>query len=121
MKSSRPSFAVISLSLLFTFAISIATATAGSLGNGAAQRQRLVVESVNTTGGTVVFKSMVDQSTHTYKIDAATKISLTQKKATIDQIKPGQKVVNYTVRGGKAVDGSPLDMLMLWPAAPATP
>ncbi len=117
MKLSRLLFAIITLALLFTFAVS--TATAGSMGNGAAQRMKLVIDSVDAASGTVVFKSGVDQSTHTYKIDATTKLSLTGKKATIDEIQPGEKVENYRVRGGQTADGSALDMLMLWQAAPA--
>ena len=119
MKSSRLLFAITTLALLFTFAVS--TAIAGSMGNGAAQRQKLVIDSVDASSGTVVFKSMVDQSIHTYKIDATTKLSLTGKKATVDQIKPGEKVANYTVRGGQSADGSTLDVLMLWQAPPAKP
>jgi hypothetical protein len=107
MKLSRLLFAVTALAFLFILAVS--TATAGSMGNGAAQRQRLVIESIDATAGTVEFKSMVDNSIHTYKIDAT----------TIDQIKVGQKVFNYTVKGGQTpVEGQTLSFIGVSPAVP---
>lgn len=91
--------AVTTLALLFTLAVS--TATAGSMGNGAAQRQKLVIESIDATTGTVEFKSGVDNTIHTYKIDATTRIIVGTTKGTIDQIKVGQKVENYAVTSGQ--------------------
>jgi len=114
MKSFRLLFAVTTLGFLFTLTVS--TATAGTMGNGAAQRQRLVVELVDATAGTIEFKSMVDNSIHAYKIDAATKISIGRTKGTIDQIKVGQKVVNYSVRGGQPPQT--LDIIMVYEAVP---
>ena len=89
------------------------------MGNGAAQRQRLVIESIDVTTGTVEFKSMVDNTIHTYKIDATTRVSIVNKKGTIDQIKAGMKVFNYTVRGGQTpVEGQTLAFIGVSPAAP---
>ncbi len=109
--------AITALAFLFTFAVS--PATAGSMGNGAAQRQKLVVDSVDVASGTVVLKSMVDQTVHTYKIDATTRVNLVNSKGTIDQIQPGMKVFNYTVKGGHAPgDGQTLSFIGVSPAAP---
>jgi hypothetical protein len=120
MKSSRLLLAVTTLFFLFTLAVS--TATAGTMGNGAAQRQRLVIESIDVTAGTVEFKSMVDNTIHTYKIDATTRISIVNNKGTIDQIKVGMKVFNYTVRGGQTpAEGQTLAFIGVSPAAPVPP
>jgi hypothetical protein len=116
MKPSRLLLAVTTLALLYTVAVS--TATAGSMGNGAAQRQKLVVESVDVAAGTIQLKSMVDQTIHTYKIDATTRIAVGHAKGTIDQIKAGQKVENYRVGGGQPPQH--LDMIFLSQAV-ATP
>ena len=117
MKSSRLLLAVTALAFLFILAVS--TATAGSMGNGAAQRQKLVIESIDATAGTIQFKSMVDNTVHTYKIDATTRISIVNKKGTIDQIKIGMKVFNYTVKGGQTpVEGQTLTFIGVSPAAP---
>jgi len=91
----------------------------GSMGNGAAQRQKLVIESIDVTTGTVEFKSGVDNTIHTYKIDATTRITIygAAIKGTIDQIKVGQKVQNYKVGGGQPPQI--LEMLMVSQAAPA--
>jgi hypothetical protein len=108
------------VSVAFLFAVGVSTATAGSMGNGAAQRMKLVVNAVDVAGGTVEFKSMVDQTTHTYKVDATTKIRIfgnpPGSKPTIDQVEVGQKVENYAVGGGPAPQH--LTMLMLAKAAP---
>jgi len=118
MKSSRLLLAVTTLAFLFTLAVSIATA--GSMGNGAAQRQKLVIESIDVTTGTVEFKSGVDNTIHTYKIDATTRVSIVNNKGTIDQIKVGMKVFNYTVRGGQTPgEGQTLAFIGVSPAAPA--
>jgi len=118
MKSSRLLLAIATLAFLFTLAVS--TATAGSMGNGAAQRQKLVVESVDVTAGTVELKSGVDNSIHTYKIDATTRVTIVNRKGTIDQIKVGMKVFNYTVKGGQTpVEGQTLTFIGVSPAAPA--
>jgi hypothetical protein len=51
---------------------------------------------------------MVDQTTHTYKIDSTTKIrifgtsNMAGVKPTIDQIKVGEKVENYALGGEPA-------------------
>jgi hypothetical protein len=60
---------------------------------------------------------MVDQTTHTYKIDATTHIVVGNAKGTIDQIKVGQKVENYRVGGGQPPQI--LSMIMVSQAAPA--
>jgi len=121
MKSSRLLSAFATLAFLFTLAVS--TASAGSMGNGAAQRQKLVIDSVDATTGTIEFKSMVDNSVHTYKIDATSRITVVNKKGTIDQLKVGQKVANYAAKEGQP----PQTLTMLWvspavqaPANPAT-
>ena len=98
MKSFQLLFAVTTLA--FLFALPVSTATAGSMGNGAAQRMKLVIESIDVATGTVEFKSMVDNSTHTYKIDATTQIRVGTTKGTIDQIQAGQKVANYVLKPG---------------------
>jgi Cu/Ag efflux protein CusF len=125
MKSPRLLLAVTILVFLFTLAVP--TATAGTMGNGAAQRQKLVIESIDVTTGTVEFKSGVDNSIHTYKIDATTRVSVVNNKGTIDQIKVGMKVFSYTVKGGQTpVEGqtlafigvSPANPLVVTPAAP---
>jgi hypothetical protein len=117
MKTFRLLLAVTTLAFFFTLAVS--TATAGSMGNGAAQRQKLVIESIDVTTGTVEFKSMVDQTTHTYKIDADTHISVGNKKGTMDQIKVGMKVFNYVPRGGQTPgEGQTLAFIGVSPAAP---
>jgi hypothetical protein len=120
MKSFRLLLAFVAAA--FLFALGVSTATAGSMGNGAAQRMKLVINAVDGAAGTVEFKSLVDQTTHTYKIDATTKIrifgSAAGSKPTIDQIQVGQKVENYAVGGGPAPQL--LTMLMLAKAAPAS-
>jgi multidrug efflux pump subunit AcrA (membrane-fusion protein) len=117
MKSSRLLLAVTTLAFLLTLAVS--TATAGSMGNGAAQRQKLVIESIDVTTGTVEFKSGVDNTIHTYKIDATTRVRIVNNKGTIDQIKVGQQVFNYTVKGGQTpVEGQTLAFIGVSPAAP---
>lgn len=117
MKSFRLLLAIITSAFLFTLTLS--TATAGSMGNGAAQRQKLVVDSVDATTGTIVLKSMVDQTVHTYKIDATTRVSLVNSKGTFDQIQAGMKVFNYTVKGGQTpADGQTLSFIGVSPAAP---
>src|SRR5476651_88574 len=119
MKSSRLLLAVAALAFTFLFTLAVSTATAGTMGNGAAQRQRLVIESIDLTTGTVEFKSMVDNTIHTYKIDATTQVSVVNHKGTIDQIKVGMKVFNYTVKGGqKPVEGQTLAFIGVSPAAP---
>ena len=118
MKSSRLLLAVVTLVFLFTLAVSIVIA--GSMGNGAAQRQKLVIESIDVTTGAVEFKSMVDNTIHTYKIDETTRINVVNKKGTIDQIQAGMKVFNYTVKGGQPpVEGQTLAFIGVSPAAPA--
>ena len=117
MKPSRPLLGVATLALIFLFSLAIPTAIAGSMANGAAQRQKLVIDSIDGSSGTVVFKSMVDLTTHTYKIDATTRISVTGKKGTIDEIKPGMKVVNFTAPG----EGQTLEMIMVYQAPAASP
>jgi len=117
MKSTRLFLAIAISAVLFAFASS--SATAGSMGNGAAQRQKLVIESIDTTTGTVVLKSMVDQSVHTYKIDATTGIKIVNSKGTIDQVKVGMKVFNYAGKGGQPpVEGQTLSFIGVSPAAP---
>jgi hypothetical protein len=101
MKSSRPLFAVTTLALAFLFTLAVSTAIAGTMGNGAAQRQRLVIESIDAATGTVEFKSMVDNTIHTYTLDATTRVTIGNAKGTIDQIKVGQKVENYALRSGQ--------------------
>jgi len=119
MKSSRLLFAVMTLASLFTW--TVATATAGSMGNGAAQRMKLVIESIDGASGAVRFKSQVDNSEHTYKIVAATKIKVGNLSGTIDQIQPGMKVDAYAVKHGQAPgDGQTLTFIFVTPAAPAT-
>ena len=117
MKSPRLLLAVAFLAVTFLFTLAVSTVTAGSMGNGAAQRQKLVIESFDVTTGTVEFKSRVDNSVHTYKIDATTRITVGTTKGTIDQIKVGQKVENY-----KAGSGQPpqtLEMIMVSQAVAA--
>lgn len=114
-----PAVAFLTLVSLFTLAVS--SATAGSTGNGWAQRLKLVVDSVDVTVGTVVLKSMVDQSSETFKVDAKTRISVGPKKGTIDQIKPGMQVVNCSpVFSPKAAGNQTLTMLVVWPTPAAT-
>jgi hypothetical protein len=103
--------------LVFFAALAVLPVKAGGMGNGAAQRMKLVVDSVDVAGGTVVIKSGVDGSVHTYKIEATTKLTVGHVKGSIDQIKAGMKVANL-----HAVAGQPpqtLDLLMVYQAAPA--
>jgi hypothetical protein len=117
MKSLLSETALV-LGLLFILPVS--TATAGSMGNGAAQRMKLVVASVDATAGTIELKSGVDQTVHDYKIGATTRISIAAHKGTIDQIKVGMKVVNFGVASVQTPGVTPsLTMIMLYPAAPA--
>jgi hypothetical protein len=101
MKSSRLFFAIITMAVAFFFTLAASIATAGSMGNGAAQRQKLVIESIDATTGTVEFKSMVDNTIHNYLIDATTRIFIGTTKGTIDQIKVRQKVENFAVKEGQ--------------------
>jgi len=115
MNTSRLLLAV--TTLIFFAALAISPLNAGSMGNGAAQREKLVVDSVDVTGGIIVLKSMVDNSIQTYKIDATTHIILGHTKGSIDQITVGLKVANL-----RAVAGAPpqtLQTLLLYPATPA--
>ena len=97
------------------------------MGNGAAQRQKLVIESVDVTTGAVEFKSMVDNSIHAYKIDATTRIVIGTRNiagvhTTIDQIEVGQKVENYAVNPGQPPQTlRTIFLSQAAPAAPATP
>ncbi len=101
MNASRLPFNVITLAFALLFTITVSTATAGGMGNGAAQRQKLVIESIDATTGIVEFKSMVDNTLQTYRIDATTRILIGTTKGTIDQIKVGQKVANYAAKSGQ--------------------
>jgi hypothetical protein len=119
MKSSRLLFAVTTLALTFSFTLLVSTATAGTAGNGWAQRNKLVIESVDMTTGTVEIKSMVDNTIHTYKIDATTRIIVGNTKGTIDQIKTGMKVSRCNVSGGQMPEeGQALAFIGVYPAAP---
>ena len=113
MNSSRLFLVIATLAFLATLVGS--PLNAGGMGNGAAQRQKLVVDSVDVTSGTIVLKSMVDNSIHTYKIDATTRIAVGNTKGSIDQIKAGQKVANLRAGGGQPPQT--LNMLMLYQAA----
>jgi hypothetical protein len=116
MNSSRLFFAVTALAFLIT--LSFCPVKAGSLGNGAAQRQKLMVDSVDAAGGTVVIKSGVDNSVHTYKIAATTKLMVGHVKGSIDQVKSGMKVANLRAVAG--AEPQTLDLLWVYQAAPAT-
>lgn len=107
------------LAFLVTFAVS--PVNAGSLGNGATQRLKLVVDSVDRASGTIVLKSMVDNSIRTYKINASTRVTVGRVKGGLDQIEVGQKVAN--LHAGGAQPPLTLDLLMLSPAVaePASP
>jgi hypothetical protein len=115
MNSSRLLLAITTLAFFLTLAFS--PVHAGSMGNGFAQRMKLVVDSIDVAGGTVVLKSQVDNSLHTYKIGAATKIMVGRSKGTIDQIQVGQKVANLATAGGTPPET--LKVLMLYAATPA--
>lgn len=118
MKSSRLLLAV--LALAFLFPLTVSTATAGSMRNGAIQRLRLVVESIDATGGTVAFKSQIDQSLHTYKVDGSTHVVIGMTRGTIDQVKAGMRVYNYAGAGGQPPkEGDTLTVLGVNPATPA--
>ncbi|HEX4141436.1 MAG TPA: hypothetical protein VHY09_13895 [Candidatus Methylacidiphilales bacterium] len=78
---------------------------------------KLVVDSIDTAGGTIVIKSQVDNSSHTYKIDATTRIILVNAKGTIDQIHAGQKVANLVAGPGEPPQT--LKLLLVSPAAAA--
>jgi len=111
MNSSRLFLTLTTLALFFTLAL--CPVHAGGMGNGAAQRMKLVVDSIDTAGGTITLKSQVDNSVHTYKINAETQVVVGNKKGTIDQVQVGEKVVNLRTAGGEP----PLLVdLMVWPA-----
>jgi len=111
MNTSRLLLAV--TTLIFFAALAISPLNAG---NGAAQREKLVVDSVDVTGGIIVLKSMVDNSIQTYKIDATTHIILGHTKGSIDQITVGLKVAN--LRAGAGAPPQTLQTLLLYPATP---
>jgi hypothetical protein len=119
MNSSRQLLASIILALGLLFALAVSTATAGSMGNGWAQRQKLVVDSVDVSAGTIVLKSGVDQTTHTYKVDAATRIIIGRAKGTINQLQTGMKVENLSAIAGAAGVNQTLSMIAVIPAAAA--
>jgi hypothetical protein len=115
MNSSRLFFAVTTLALLF--ALAVFPVKAGSMGNGAAQRMKLMVDSVDVAGGTVTIKSGVDGTSHTYKVDATTKLTVGHTKQGLAQVKPGMKVANLHAVAG--AEPQTLDLLMVYQAAPA--
>jgi len=119
MNPTRLLLAITALAFFITLAV--IPVNAGSMGNGAAQRMKLVVDSVDAAGGTIVLKSQVDNSVHTYKIDAKTRIMVGNAKGTIDQVQAGQKVAN--LRAGPGEPPQTLQFLMVSPAtaAPAAP
>ena len=117
MNSSRLLFAVTTLAFLITLAV--IPVKAGSLGNGAAQRMKLVVDSVDVAGSTVTIKSGVDNSVHTYKVDAKTRITVGHAKQGLDAVQPGMKVANLHAIEGP--EPKTLDLLMVYQAPPAPP
>jgi len=127
MNPSRLLPTVATLAFLFTLAVS--TATAGSGGgysdrtgqNGGAPPPvsgKMSIEAIDAAAGTVVIR-VRDQTLHTYKIDAHTRILIGTSKVTIDQIKPGKEVRNYVEARGV---GQTLAYLELFPEplAPAS-
>ncbi|HVU17340.1 MAG TPA: hypothetical protein VHD32_10460 [Candidatus Didemnitutus sp.] len=115
MNSVRYFFAVTAVA--FSLGLAVSSVTAGSMGNGGVQRQRLVVDSVDATSGTIVLKSLADNSMHPYKINASTRVTIGSVKASISQIEPGQRVANLHT----AVGPSPqtLDTIIFFQAVPA--
>jgi hypothetical protein len=115
MNSSQ--FFLVIMTLAFFVTLAVLPLNAGSMGNGAAQRMKLVVDSIDAAGGTIVLKSQVDNSAHTYKINAKTWIMVGNAKETIDQIQAGQKVANLNTLAGDPPQA--LKILMLYPVAAA--
>jgi hypothetical protein len=125
MKSSRLLLAITVLAFLFTLAVS--TATAGSAGGysdrsgGApspaqpAVDHRILVQSFDVTTGAIVVENMSDKTLHTYKINAATRISVGRSKGTIDQIKAGQSVF---IRGNGGQPPETVFAITVFEAAP---
>jgi hypothetical protein len=115
MNSSRLLFAVTTLAFLFTFAVF--PVKAGSMGNGAAQRMKLMVDSVDVANGTITIKSGVDNSVHTYKVDDKTRITVGHTKGGLGEVKPGMKVAN--LRAIEGPEPKTLDVLWVYPAPPS--
>ena len=86
------------------------------MGNGAVQRQKLVIDSFDSSTGTVVFKSMILTSRFILSRSMralASKWVLAKERS--DQIKPGMKVYDYKVK-----EGQTLSVIGVSPAAPTT-
>lgn len=119
LKPSRLLLAVTTLvvALLFTFAI-----TTTVLGKDKPPKPppdnnsndtRVLIQSVDPASQTVVFQVMKDNSTHPYKIDAGTSITVNNNPGTFADIKPGMEVISSTER-----DSSTLDAISVGVASP---
>jgi hypothetical protein len=119
MKSSPLLPAVTTLALLFTLAVS--TATAGTAGNGWSQPAgqnvpKITVTAVDAAAGTIEFQ-MKDKSTKSLKIDEKTHVMLNGNPVKIDQIQAGMEVSNFVQR-----DSQTVGRIILYSApTPATP
>jgi hypothetical protein len=123
MKSSRHLITVATWA--FLFALVVATATAGTSGNGWSQSQRpdlrYLVTSVDATTGTVQVEFMRDKTTQTYKIDANTRIKVGDYMGTFDQIKVGMQFRKYAVREGQTLAALVVDKADPAPVQPPPP
>lgn len=118
LQASRFPIAVTTLAvaLFFAFAIPNAAMAHGGMGmDGMNEDALILIQSVDTASNSVTFKDMKAMSTHIYKIDAATSITVNNNPGTFADIKAGMQVSNSTER-----DASTLDSItVVGKAAPA--
>jgi hypothetical protein len=111
MKPSLLPLAVTTLMLAFslTFAVQTATAAGYNAGNynAPAPREpdtRVLIESVDASAKTVVFKYMDKGTTQTYTVDDLTTIKVNDNTGTFAQIKSGMQVRDSVERDSQTLD-----------------
>ena len=108
MKSSRLLLAVTTLALAFLFTWAVPTASAARIRVIEAPETpvdtRKLVESVNVAGGTIDIEIMRDKTTHTYKIDGGTVITVNNDPGKIGDIKVGMEVIDFVERSPQVLD-----------------
>ena len=119
MKSARLFFAVATLAMAFLLTCAVTTANAShkSAPPPPPVDGRILIDSVDASSKTVVFKYMRDGSNHTYSFDDLSVIKVgdaSSDPTTVDQIKVGMQVRDYVER-----DSHILDSIIVSPAAPA--
>lgn len=123
LKPSRIPLTVVALAVAPFFIFAITTTALAGMGGGDKNKNkmpndssdtRVLVQSVDPVANIVVFQTMKDKSTHLYKVDAGTSITVNNNPGTFSNIKAGMEVTSSTER-----DSTTLDAISVGVASPA--